>query len=346
MSFYQVIFYTNEIISNAHDAMDDGTEDIEQIIAEAYALRAYMYFELTNMYAPAYNKEKAADMKAVPLTTEIDIEQVFPKSSLAEVFELITDDIEQAIDLARVKQQEGEDRYRFSLESIYALQSRVYLYMSEWQQAMDAAEKALKISRELEDMNSNEYLSNTNFESKEAMLALEHVTVLELRDYASISNDLQSSYKSGDLRPENYFEFSWLGIMILNKVGSTSERVSFRRGELFLNAAEAAAQLNKEQEARGYLLELLEKRYDTGGFADQKAIVDGLSGNALIEEILNEREKELALEGHQWYDWKRTTQPKVVKFVKGEECVLEKNDPRYTLQFPKSARESNPYLNE
>lgn len=346
MSFYQVIFYTNEIINNAKNAVDDGTENIEQVISEAYALRAYMYFELANMYAPVYDKSTATTTKGVPLTTEIDIEQVFPKASLEAVYALVLADIDNAIRLSKVSQQAGQNKYRFSLESIYALQSRVYLYMKEWQKSIDAGNNALTISNKLEDMNSSSYTSNTDYRSKEAMLSLEHVTVIELRDYASISFDFIDSFKDGDLRPSKYFEESWYGYLITAKVASTSERVSFRRSEIFINIAESYARMGNNDMGRKYLEDLIKNRYNSEGLASEIALLSGLSSDDLVTEILIEREKELALEGHQWYDWRRTTQPEVIKLVKGVECKLQKNDPRYTLQFPKSAREANPYLND
>lgn len=346
MSFYQVIFHTNEIINNAPKAEDDGSESLEQVIGEAYALRAYMYFELANMYAPVYDKTTAATVKAVPITTEIDIEQTFPKATLQAVYDLVLNDIDQAESLMVLEQQEGDNKYRFSLESLYALKSRVLLYMQEWQQAANAAQKALAINNELEDMNSESYTSNTNYQSKEAMLSLEYVTVLVLRDYASISNSLMKSYKEGDLRPFNYFTESWYGYYIANKVTSASERVSFRRAELYLNAAEALARLGKMNEARIQLGNLLQNRYTPEAYSTEMNFISSLSADNLIDEILVEREKELALEGLQWYDWRRTTQPEVRKTVKGVEVVLQKNDSRYTIQIPKSAREANPELND
>lgn len=346
MSFYKVIFHTNEIINNGHEAKDDGSEPIQQVIAEAYALRAYIYFELANMYAPAYDKATAQTVKAIPITTEIDVEQTFPKATLQAVYDLILQDINKAEELMKVEQQETENKYRFSLESLYALQSRVYLYMNEWQLSANAAQNALAINGELEDMNSPEYVSNTNYESKEAMLSLEYVTVLVLRDYASISNTLVASYAEGDLRPSNYFTDSWYGYLVLNKVNNSSERVSFRRAELYLNAAEAFATQGKLEEARTQLSTLLQHRYTPEAFATQMMHINSLSADELITEIVAEREKELALEGHQWYDWRRTTQPEVRKTVKGEEVVLQKNDPRYTIQIPQSAREANPELND
>lgn len=346
MSFYQVIFHTNEIINNGPEAEKDNTESIEQVIAEAYALRAYMYFELANMYAPAYDKATAQTVKAIPITTEIDVEQTFPKATLQAVYDQVLDDINKAEAIMKLEQQETDNKYRFSLESLYALQSRVYLYMNEWELAAQAAQHALAINSELEDMNSPEYVSNTNYQSKEAMLSLENVSILELRDYTSISNSFITSYRSGDLRPTNYFTESFMGYPILNKVNSTSERVSFRRAELYLNAAEALAQTGKLNDARTQLTTLLQYRYTPEAWATQVEHINSLSADELITEILAEREKELALEGHQWYDWRRTTQPEVRKTVKGKEVVLEKNDPRYTLQIPRSAREANPELNE
>ena len=160
--FYQVIFHTNETINNGPNAQDDGSESLEQVIGEAYALRAFMYFELANMYAPAYEKATASTVKAVPITTEIDVEQTFPKATLQAVYDRVLDDIDKAESLMVIEQQEGDNKYRFSLESLYALKSRVLLYMQKWQPSADAAQKALAINNQLEDMNSDSYVSNTN----------------------------------------------------------------------------------------------------------------------------------------------------------------------------------------
>lgn len=346
ITFYQIIFLTNEIIQNGQHAERDTNESLQQIIGEAHALRGYMYFEMANLYAPIYDKSTAATTKAIPVTTEIDIEQSFPKATLQAVYDLILSDMEKAQSLMDVNQQVKENKYRFSLESVYALKSRVSLYMKEWQKSLEASVKSLSINKELEDMNSPTYKANTHYQSKEAMLALEELTSKELREYASISNSLLSLYKAGDLRRSKYFSESWLGYSITHKVNTIDERVSFRRAEIYLNAAEASAHLGKENEARQYLSDLLKNRYKPDAYTTEMQRINALSGEALIKEILLEREKELALEGHQWYDWRRTGQPEIKKTVKGVEYMLKKNDPRYTLQIPKSAREANPLLNE
>ena len=64
----------------------------------------------------------------------------------------------------------------------------------------------------------------------------------------------------------------------------------------------------------------------------------------LIKEILNERALELAIEGHRWFDLRRTTRPSIQKVIDGQPYTLEENDARYTLRIPQAAIDANPGL--
>ena len=57
--YYSVIYYANAIIAQK-DAIKEGTaEDINQLVGEAYLLRAYLHFILANLYGQPYTGGKS-----------------------------------------------------------------------------------------------------------------------------------------------------------------------------------------------------------------------------------------------------------------------------------------------
>ena len=64
----------------------------------------------------------------------------------------------------------------------------------------------------------------------------------------------------------------------------------------------------------------------------------------LITEILNERARELAFEGHRRFDLRRTTRPEQRKTIDGQTLIFSQDDERYTLRIPQSAIAANPDL--
>ena len=97
-----------------------------------------------------------------------------------------------------------------------------------------------------------------------------------------------------------------------------------------LNSAEAAAHLNKLPEARTRLLKLIENRYTSEGYEQKKNEINAMSQEKLVTEILKERARELAFEGHRWFDLRRTTRPQCVtgiilyKMIPVTHCVFHK----------------------
>ena len=95
VSFYSVVFYLNQIINEGSKTMTDSPEK-QQILAEAYALRAYVYFDMVNLYGKPYNAATASQDRGVPINLEIDLEQVLKPSSVQEVYDQVHADIKKA----------------------------------------------------------------------------------------------------------------------------------------------------------------------------------------------------------------------------------------------------------
>ena len=96
---------------------------------------------------------------------------------------------------------------------------------------------------------------------------------------------------------------------------------------------------------------LMEKRYTAKKYSEYSLALEKLTQEAMRDSIANERQRELAYQGHRWFDLRRTTQPELTKVykvseddAKSETYTLQQGDERYTLRFPSDAVAANPDL--
>ncbi|WP_264554079.1 RagB/SusD family nutrient uptake outer membrane protein [Flavobacterium sp. N2038] len=339
---YTVIFYANVVINEASIKLPASPEK-DQLIGEAYALRAMTYFDLVNLFAKPYNPATATSDKGVPLALKIDLEQAYIPESIEVIYNQIISDTEQAEKLINKDSQTKGLNYRFSKVALYSLESRVYLYQQQWQKSLDAANKALAINSTLIDLKETSVLA-TKYDSKESILALEDGLINGLKKLSDASPELISAYnKTTDLRFPLYFSASGSSFRFL-KAGNDDQKCSFRTSELYLTKAEASLKLNNNDEAKTILLSFIEKRYTQAGYNQLATDINAMNATDLQNFIYGERQREFAVEGHRWFDLRRTTQKEIVHTYKGDPYTLMQNDPRYTIIFPASARLNNPNL--
>lgn len=338
--FYKTIFYVNQVIAEVENEAGKSTVTA-QLKGEAYLMRAYAHFELLNLYAKPYNAATAATERGVPLALKIDLEQNHAPATVEAVYTQILADIAAGRQLLNTDNFESGKNYRFTTRAALALLARVRQFRGEWALAQEAATAALAMNNTLENLNTSTRLPS-HYQSVENIMSMEKA--YDLRNVSYISNHLLTIYdQQNDLRYPLYFSRSG-GDYVSLKGNSDALKISFRNGELYLIQAEAAAQTDNLAAARQHLLALKVKRLKPAYYQAEATRVNSLDKPTLLKEIIAERERELALEGHRWYDLRRYAQPAIIHEVNGETFRLEQNDPRYTLRFPKSAIANNPNL--
>lgn len=148
------------VILDYLDGIREGDErKKEHIRGEAYALRGYYYLMLTNFFGMPYNQGNPEEHKAVPLklysgvTTDFD---ELTRSSVAECYEQIERDLLEGTRLMREYQDARSVKpERMTYLTGYALLSRMYLYMADYDRALAYADSVLNARPELLDMKAN-----------------------------------------------------------------------------------------------------------------------------------------------------------------------------------------------
>ena len=338
--YYQALFL-NYTIENENKMTGGSKEEIAQLVGEAYAMRAYIHFMLVNLYGKPYNEENL-NTKAVPLKLNSNTEDAPSRNTVAEIYAAIESDIVEAGKRLNVEKWDVGFNYRFTTTALKAFRSRLYLYMQKWSESLNASKEVLEINKELVDLSQT--TMPNNYQSVESIMALEYSSA-DINRAIYISTDLYNLYNSNDYRRRNRFYTSeGSGRYTVRKGGSNEYACTFRTGEIYLNAAEAACQDDNLIDAKDYLLQLKAKRFNATGYAEEETKVEAMDKDELLQEIYDERYRELAFEGHRWFDLRRTTQPAITKTENETEYKLEQGDERYTIRIPNEAIQSNPNL--
>ena len=304
--YYKMIFIANTVIEN-EKSITNGTEaEINQIVGEAYMMRAYNHFILVNLYALPYNSETATASTGIPLKLNSSMDEVLKPSSIAEVYASVLSDIDNAEKKLNIETWETGLNYRFNTLSVDALRSRVYLYMGRWEDCYNASERVLSKKNELVDLVSGRTLPNA-YNSSESIVALEmNMTSTYNNVDKLVPKALYNLYLPGtqDQRARKFYKTEVGGYSLI-KGGSSEYRCSFRVGEIYLNAAEAALKNHHPEICKTLLLKLLEKRYQTAAYTQAEIDINAMDNDALLDEVYLQRQLELSYEGHRWFDIRR-----------------------------------------
>lgn len=340
-NYYHTIYIANYLIEHQDEISNATHDEVEQLVGEAYMLRAYAHFLLVNLYAEPYTHCQPATTRGVPMLLEADVNAIPGSSSVEAIYQQVLADLTEAEKHLTVATWPEGENYRFNQVSVQAFLARTYLYIGRWNDALNAAKAVMTAHGDLEDMNSSSTLPNS-YKSVESIVALEKFssnlfTVIDLPN-----PDFISLYRSGDQRRTKFFKRVTSSTYNLQKGGDDAFSCSFRSAEAYLTAAECAARLGNTADAISYLKPLLEKRLNADALQTELDLITPMSADELLQEILDERAREFAFEGHRWYDLRRTTRPALTHLYDGTTYTLTPE--KYTMRFPTEAVEANPEI--
>jgi hypothetical protein len=129
------------ILTNIDKVTGSATQK-NRIKADAYFIRAYSYWNLTNYYCLPY---AAANMQSqgLPLKKTTDYAESLTRANLEDTYSFILSDIAQAQSLVTGADVAAAARWRVTKPAIDAFLSRFYLFTGDYTQSLKYANSAL-----------------------------------------------------------------------------------------------------------------------------------------------------------------------------------------------------------
>ncbi|MCR9228663.1 MAG: RagB/SusD family nutrient uptake outer membrane protein [Flavobacteriaceae bacterium] len=305
-SGYTLIHASNSILEGVRASTTLTNDDREHFLGEAYFLRAFIHFYLTNLFGEIPYVE----------STDYRVNSTIGRMEITLIYQKIIDDLVEAKELMPMG---SGTNFRPNHWVASALLARVYLYQGEWSMALEEAHDVIENGGyQLNTDLGQVFLTNSaetlwQLDSGINGVNTEEAFTFVFTDgpppYSAMSDYLVDSFETGDARLTNwvgsvsdgsdtwYFPYKYK----VNTNTATTEESSIllRLAELHLIAAEAAAQLGNMELALDHLNIIRER----AGLP----IIASMDQSSLLEAIQRERGVELFTEhGHRFFDLKRT----------------------------------------
>lgn len=144
-AFYVVVSQCNfffDYKDNVKIYTEDDRATMDKITGEVYFARALAFAELIKYYSEAYDVNNAEKQLGISLALSyIDRDQQVLRSSLKDSYAQVLSDLAEA---EKLVQRDVADAIYFTKGAVKTLQARVYLYMQEYEKAVEAASEVIE----------------------------------------------------------------------------------------------------------------------------------------------------------------------------------------------------------
>ncbi|WP_088324450.1 RagB/SusD family nutrient uptake outer membrane protein [Polaribacter tangerinus] len=139
---YHFIASTNAIINKVKDDGLTIDANMNNILGQAYAYRAWAYHSLVTTYAKGYLIGNPSTDPGVPLLFKTEAPYTSePRSTVQVIYDQINEDIATSIEFFK-KASARVDKSQLDLNTAYGIKARIALSEGNWLAAADAASKA------------------------------------------------------------------------------------------------------------------------------------------------------------------------------------------------------------
>src|SRR6478735_2390098 len=267
---YQQVYYANVVLDGLQhiERTSNNTSDIDRLRGSALFYRAFAFYNLLQVFAPAYVKDSALFLPGIPLRTDALPGTISQRATLEESYQQIITDLLEGIKVLPSTINPALPN-RPTRPATFAMLARVFLVMNDYEKASAYADSSLQAYTAILDYNSLIITSNLPFSTivnPEVLYQSYHLNYgFFTAATAVIDSNLYASYANNDLRKQAFFRnnastgtYFFKGTYVGN---NTILFGGLATDEVYLIKAECNARLGKTQAAMSDLNTLLIKRW-------------------------------------------------------------------------------------
>lgn len=342
-SNYSRVLVANQVIAtlNTISPLASEQDTWNFIRGQALFFRAFSFYNIAQIWAPAYDETTASRDMGIPVRLTPDISEVSVRGTVQQTYDQIIKDLKEAVVLLpNTAPTSPVNKIQPGKAAAYAALARTWLSMGSYANAGAYADSCLRLYSTLinyASLNAGASYPIARFNSETIFYATLSGAPARLI-YSKVDTTLYRSYAPGDARKTVFFKS--------NADGSYSFKGSYDGGapyivftglttdEMFLTRAEAFARSGDKDVAMNDLNDLLRTRW-LGAYTNLTAA----NANEALDLVLAERRKELLYRGLRWTDLRRLNkEPRfavtLTHVLNGQTYTLPPNDLRYTLLIP------------
>lgn len=339
LEYNRTIYYSNHVLSKLKKIVPEVEQNkhANEIKGKACFFRAFGLYKLLGLFSKSYDQLQSETDLGIPLRLTDDFNIPSQRSSVAECYRQILDDLYIAEKLLPMEQK---NKHLPSVNAVYVLLSWVYQSMQDFDKSLLYAEKALTISSKLKDLknySSKDRFPFTGSEEEVVFIVAGGAYSLLDKKYCKIDTVLYHNYSEHDFRKKLFFELNTDGSYYFkgSYMGSRGLFMGLTVADVYLNAIEALIRIDRIEESKTYLSTFLKNRYAEG----HVPALANKNKDQMLKFVLDERRKEFVMRDSRWSDIKRLNKvdgDKIIptRMLNGEKMVLQANDNRYALPLP------------
>lgn len=337
-NLYRQILFTNTVLEELEkfDPTIKNSQEGISLKGSALFYRSYAFYNLATVFAMPYLPGSNDNDPGIVLRLSPDVKLKVQRATLKETYDRILEDLKTSIPLLETR---FEKPTRPSRQAALALIARIYLALQDYENALDYAQQALSIHDIVLDFNLlSPALANPIPQLNQEIIFQSNLQLglYTLSQLLVPRSDLIDSYDTNDLRRNIFYTTRPSGLVNFRGHYSGNIRAfgGLTTGETILIKAESLARLNRLEEAKAAVFELLQFRFPVG-----YDFQSGIQTDNVLDKILEERRKELVFRGLRWQDLRRfnfSSDEKVTlsRTIGGNILTLPPLDPRYAFPIP------------